>query len=75
MLREGSFIYADIDTTSGTIYVLLDSGLWEYNLSNKNWRFLDALEDFEGAFSTYEFSFNAHTNLIQLERDGETIYR
>ncbi|PAU95806.1 hypothetical protein CK503_01740 [Aliifodinibius salipaludis] len=70
MLEEGAFIYADIDTTSGTIYMLLQSGLWGYNLSGKKWRFLDALADFEGAFSTYEFGFNARTNLIQLWSRG-----
>lgn len=70
MVNEGAFIYADIDTTSGTIYMLLESGLWGYSLSSNNWHFLDALEDFEGSFSTYEFGFNAQTNLIQLWSRG-----
>lgn len=47
MVNEGSFIYADIDTTSGTIYMLLESGLWGYSLSNESWRFLNALDEFE----------------------------
>ncbi len=70
MLKEGSFIYADMDPASGTIYMLLESGLWGYNLSNNNWRFLNTLGDFEGAFGTYEFGFNAHTNVIQLWSRG-----
>ena len=70
MVNEGSFIYADIDTTSGTIYMLLENGLWGYNLSDENWRFLDALSDLERAFSTYEFGFNAQANLIQLWSRG-----
>lgn len=75
MVNEGSFIYADIDTTSRKIYLLLESGLWRYNLSNKNWRFLDALKDFGGAFNTYEFGFNAQTNVIQLwSRGMGTLY-
>lgn len=70
MVKEGSFIYADIDTTSKTIYLLLESGLWRYNLADKSWRFLDALEDFEGPFSTYEFGYNAQANVIQLWSRG-----
>ncbi len=70
MVSEGSFIYADTDTTSGIIYMLLESGLWGYNLSNKSWRFLDALEDFEESFKTYEFGFNEKTNVIQLWSRG-----
>ncbi len=70
MLKEGSFIYADIDTASGMIYMLLESGLWGYNLSNKSWRFLDALGDFDDSFGTYEFGFNAEANVIQLWSRG-----
>ena len=69
-LEKGSFIYADIDTTSGKVYVLLESGLWVYNLNNSSWRFLDALEDFEGTFSNYEFGFNAKADAIQLWSNG-----
>lgn len=70
MVNKGSFIYADIDTTSGTIYLLLESGLWGYNLSTESWRFLNALSDFEAKFSNYEFGFNAQANRIQLWSRG-----
>ena len=70
MVNEGSFIYADIDPTSETIYMLLESGLWGYNLSDESWRFLDALNNLEKPFSGYEFGFNAQTNSIQLWSRG-----
>ncbi|NIT57954.1 MAG: hypothetical protein GWN00_17520, partial [Aliifodinibius sp.] len=70
MVKEGSFIYADIDTTSETIYMLLESGLWGYNLSGESWRFLDALNSIEEPFSSYEFGFNTQTGLIQLWSSG-----
>ena len=69
-LKENSFIYADLDTTSSTVYLLLEDGLWGYDLSDNNWRFLDALEDFEGSFSDYEFGFNSYTKAIQLWSRG-----
>lgn len=70
MVNKGAFIYADIDTTSGTIYMLLESGLWAFNLSTERWRFLNALSDFEGSFTNYEFGFNEKTNRIQLWSRG-----
>ena len=70
MVKERSFIYADIDTASGTIYMLLESGLWEYSLSGKYWRCIDELGNFDAAFSTYECGFNAQANLIQLWSRG-----
>ncbi|MGM0547209.1 MAG: hypothetical protein ACQEST_10875, partial [Bacteroidota bacterium] len=70
IVEEGAFIYADIDTTSETIYMLLKSGLWAYNLSNESWRFLNALDDLKGSFSSYEFGFNDQTNMIQLWSRG-----
>jgi len=70
MVSEGSFIYTDIDTTQGMVYMLLKDGLWGYDLSNNSWDFLNPLENFKGALSTYEFGYNTQTNLIQLWSRG-----
>lgn len=70
MMKDHSFIYADIDTASGMIYVLLENGLWGYDLSSDSWRFLDALDGFEHDFSNYEFGFNPRAGVIQLWSRG-----
>lgn len=70
VVEEGTVVYADLDPSSGRVYVLLESGLWGYEIENGRWHFLDGLEDFEGALSEYEFGFNRQTEMIQLWSRG-----
>ncbi|SMO64794.1 hypothetical protein SAMN06265218_10841 [Fodinibius sediminis] len=70
MLEDGSFVYADIDTTSERVYVLLKNGLWSYDLIDDRWRFLDAMKDVEGAFGQFEFGVDPQGGVIQLWSRG-----
>lgn len=69
-LASGSLLYADLDTANRRVLVLKEGGLWDYNLENKAWRFLDSLSALPLEIEDYEFGFDAANNKIKLWHRG-----
>lgn len=69
-LNDGSLLYADIDTARSRIYTLLDSGLWQYDLTDESWQYLDALDEIDRPLNGYEFGVDPYSGLIKLWSRG-----
>ncbi len=70
VLEEESYLYADIDTTKQRIFVLVDSGLWQFDLPTTRWTFLDSLQTRPEDIQEFEFGYNSGTNKLQLWSRG-----
>ncbi|HKK43987.1 MAG TPA: hypothetical protein VJ964_00595 [Balneolaceae bacterium] len=70
LLKKGGAIYADIDTANSRVFLLVDQGLWEYDLNKRSWQFLDSLKSMPDQLSNLEFGYNADFEKLQLWSDG-----
>lgn len=68
--QHNSFLYADIDTLNQQVYVFIESGLWKFDLENKQWQFLDSLKNRPDDIEHYEFGFNTPKQKLQLWSHG-----
>ncbi len=62
----GSFIYADIDTASQKLYILLSDGLWQYDITNESWSFLMGNEGLPTPITDFDLAFDSNSNCIFL---------
>ncbi len=70
MHQHNSFLFADIDTLKQQVYLFIESGLWKFDLKNKQWQFLDSLKNRPNDIEHYEFGFNAPKQKLQLWSHG-----
>lgn len=75
-LVNGGLLFADLDTSRSRVLVLKIDGLWEYNLNNKAWRYLDSLRALPQQINEYEFGYDAENDNLKLWNRGVgTVYK
>lgn len=70
VLNDGASIYVDIDTTNQRLYLVLNRGVWQYDLKREAWKFIDSLGTFSDSIDEYEFGYNSQKKKLQLWSRG-----
>ncbi len=60
----GEFIYADVDTKNNRLLIILNDGLWQYNLDTEQWQFLSDLEGLPDDLDEFEFAYNIEKGIL-----------
>lgn len=55
---KGRYLYADIDTSRQRVIVLVESGLWSFDLEQRRWTLLDSLQNRPANMTEFEFAYN-----------------
>lgn len=58
IIEKGSSLFADIDTTSQTVYLFLQKQLWSYDLKKKTWKLEATFDSLPAAQAQLEFGLN-----------------
>ena len=61
LLQARSPIYADIDTVNRRLLMLVEEGLWQYDLDEDTWTFLSALDSFDESLNKIEFAYDENS--------------
>jgi len=70
VLNEGSSIYADIDTTNQRLFLVVERGVWQYDLKREAWEFIDSLGALSESIDEYEFGYNPQKKKLQFWSRG-----
>lgn len=62
--EKGTSIYADIDTSSQQVYVVLADGIWRYSLETKKWDRLKELESYPESLNQLEFGYDSSNDRL-----------
>lgn len=73
--EKGTPIYADIDTSSQQVYVVLSDGIWRYRLETEEWKRLKEVEAYPEPLSKLEFGYDPFNDrLLFWSRGIGTLY-
>lgn len=68
--EKGTPIYADIDTSSQQVYVVLSNGIWRYGLETEEWKRLKEIEAYPEPLSKLEFGYDPFNDRLLLWSRG-----
>lgn len=76
LFEKNTPIYADIDTTDQSVYVVVNKGIWKYDLNTSEWELLMSVDEFPEPLSELEFGYDAvNGRLLLWSRGVGTVYQ